>query len=195
MANAANSHEHHVTAAPAAGPAAIPSPHRRGDAHQPDPTVVLNALVERAHAIAKEASSTLVSAFKDVMADPAVSGGFAVESARDLIQYLSRRGELAPLDAERLVRLAESGAQRIPDKRATPAKSMPAKPGPAKSAAKAVPMKATAKPASKPAAKPVSKAAAKSPAKSAAKSAAPSKKAAAPATKGGASPRQKKARR
>lgn len=207
MANAVNHHESHVTPGPAGGtpaPSALAQPQRRGEAHQAEARDSLVELLDRSRAIARQASSTLVAAFKDVMADPAVAGGFAVESARDLVQYLLRRGELAPADAERLLKLAESAAQRTPAKRVVQAKPVTVKPAPARAVTAKPPVART--PAAKSApAKPVAR---KSPTRSAAaapkKHAAPakpaSKPAAKPATKrpaakSAAKPRVKKARR
>jgi len=217
MANAVNHHDPHVApGATSAAPALLAQPQRRGEAGHAESRDSLNELLERSRAIARQAATTLVTAFKEVMADPAVAGGFAVESARDLVQYLLRRGELSPADAERLLKVAESSAQRSPAKRVAPAKPVPAKPIPAKPAptkpvaAKPVAAKpvATKPVATKPVAvkagpaKPAVKA---SPAKRAAKPAAAARKPAPAAKKGtakkaaapksGGKPSVKKARR
>jgi hypothetical protein len=187
MANAVTHHENHVTHGPASGapaPAALTPSQRRSEAQQAEARDSLAELLERSRAIARQASSTLVSAFKDAMADPAVAGGFAVESARDLVQYLLRRGELTPGDADRLLKAAEGAAQKTSVKRVAPAKPAPAKPAPAKLAsAKSAPAKASPlKSATKPAA--------------AARKAAPAaKKPEAPAKKTVAKPRVKKGER
>lgn len=141
MANPEHSSEHTMATPAVTGsvPSPFVAPPRRSEAQRAEASQALAELTERARDIAQRASSALVAAFKDVVADPATAGELSVESTRDLVQYLQRRGQLTPEDAERLIRSAEAVAQRRPAHAAKPVKptvkTAPAK-APAKSAAK-----------------------------------------------------------
>ena len=155
MAHPEHSSENTVTAPAGTGSAsALAAPPRRSEAQRAEHSRALAELTERAREIAARASTAIVAAFKDVAADPAVAAELSVESTRDLAQYLQRRGQLTTEDAERLIRSAESAAQRRPGKSAKPPASKPptSKPAASKSAT-AKPAntatKATAKPAAK----------------------------------------------
>ena len=127
-------------------------------------------MAERAQLISQEAGSKVSSAMKDVISAAAGLAGFAIESARDLVQYMVRRGQMTQDEADKLIRDVEehhgkrkaSGAARP----SAPAKSAAHKPAAKKAPAhKAKP--AAKKPAAKkPAAKkaPAKKPAAKKPA-------------------------------
>jgi hypothetical protein len=150
-------------------------------------------MAAKAHEISLEAGSKMAAAMKDVINAAAGLTGFVIESARDLVQYMVRRGQMTQEEADKLIREVEAA---MPKRKLAPTPP----PAAAKTAAphKAAPVAAappkTHPPAAthaKPAAK---KAAAKKPAakKPAAKKPAPKKPAAKkPAAKKGA----KKARR
>ena len=76
--------------------------HRGADARD---TVAEMAL--RAQEISQEAGSKIAMAMKDVINAAAGVAGFAVESARDLVQYMVRRGQMTQEEADRVIREAE----------------------------------------------------------------------------------------
>jgi hypothetical protein len=148
-------------------------------------------MAAKAHEISLEAGSKMAAAMKDVINAAAGLTGFVIESARDLVQYMVRRGQMTQEEADKLIREVEAA---MPKRKLAAPSHPPAKtaaahkpvhtPAPAKSHAAHT---SHAKPAAKkPAAK---KPAAKKPAakKPAPKKPAPKK----PAAKKGA----KKARR
>jgi hypothetical protein len=162
-------------------------------------------MAAKAHEISLEAGSKMAAAMKDVINAAAGLTGFVIESARDLVQYMVRRGQMTQEEADKLIREVEAA---LPKKKLVAATHSSAKPAahkpphapPAAKASHVVAHKPAAKPAaSKPAAKKPApkkpapkKAAPKKPAakKPAAKKPAPKKSA--PAKKGGA---KKKARK
>jgi polyhydroxyalkanoate synthesis regulator phasin len=134
-------------------------------------------MTAKAQEISLEAGSKMAAAMKDVIGAAAGLTGFVAESARDLVQYMVRRGQMTQEEADKLIRDVEehhgkrktSGASRpsAPPKSAKSAAHKPAakhapahkaKPAAKKTAAKKAAKKA---PAKKPAAK---KPAAKKPA-------------------------------
>jgi len=64
-------------------------------------------MAARAHEISLEAGSKMAAAMKDVISAAAGLTGFAVESARDLVQYMVRRGQMTQDEADKLIRDAE----------------------------------------------------------------------------------------
>jgi polyhydroxyalkanoate synthesis regulator phasin len=64
-------------------------------------------MAERAQAISQEAGTKIASAMRDVINTAAGIAGFAVESVRDLVQYMVRRGQMTQDEADRLIREAE----------------------------------------------------------------------------------------
>jgi len=137
-----------ATPAPAQPPRRGPG-HRGADARD---TVAEMAL--RAQEISQESGSKIAQAMKDVISAAAGLAGFAVESARDLVQYMVRRGQMTQEEADRIIREAEEAYSK------RPASPKPAATG-AVAAKKSAPAKADAKPAPKPAAKKEAKPAAK----------------------------------
>ena len=147
--------------------------HRGADARD---TVAERAL--RAQEIRPEAGSKIAMAMKDVINAAAGVAGFAVESARDLVQYMVRRGQMTQEEADRVIREAEEAhrqqkkvARETGATQAAPAKKAAVKSG-AKTAAKGT--KAAAKKSPTPKKKTsggASSARAKAPAKTAAKTA------------------------
>lgn len=71
-------------------------------------------LTERAQEISREAGSKVSAAMKDVISAAAGIAGFAVESARDLVQYMVRRGQMTPEEGDKLLREAEAAHSRRP---------------------------------------------------------------------------------
>ena len=192
------------TATPEVKPPVAPGtpPVRRGPGHRgQDVRDTVAEMAAKAQEISQEAGSKMAAAMKDVVNAAAGIAGFAIESARDLVQYMVRRGQMTQEEADKLIREAEAfqgkrkpGAVKplaapAPAARPAPpavaprpaqaaAPSRPvAKPAVAKSAPK--PAAKAAKPAAKSAARPAAKPAAKASAKSA------SRKSVKPAAKGG----------
>ena len=181
--------------APAVGTATIPPvvPPRRSPGHRgADVKDTVAEMAAKAHEISLEAGSKMAAAMKDVVGAAAGLTGLVLESARDLLQYMVRRGQMTQEEADKLMREVEAshskrkpftpppGAPPKPAPKIEPATAhvhavhRPHAPAPTKHAAKHAPAKhAPAKhaPAKKPAAKkPTMKPAAKKhPVKSSAK--------------------------
>src|SRR6185503_10191836 len=150
---------------PAAGapatPVTPPVPPKRSPGHRgADVKDTVAEMAAKAHEISLEAGSKMAAAMKDVVNAAAGLSGFVIESARDLVQYMVRRGQMTQEEADKLIRQVE---EHQPKRKAAPpphpvktpsapakAVSAPvshAKPAHEKPAAK------SARPASKPAAK------------------------------------------
>lgn len=173
---------------PTAGATTPPPPPRRGLGHRgADARDTVAEMALRAQEISQEAGSKIASAMKDVIGAAAGLSSFAMESARDLVQYMVRRGQMAQEEADRLIREVEEahGRQKPVAPRAAaakpvattkpsvaapavarpaahepaPAKAAPVKPSPTKPAKPAAPAKSAkpAKAAAKPGARPAAK--------------------------------------
>lgn len=118
-------------------------------------------MAAKAHEISLEAGSKMAAAMKDVVGAAAGLTGLVVESARDLLQYMVRRGQMTQDEADKLMREVESshGLKRkaptpppVPGAKSAP-KMIEATPTPvaaiARPAAVAVKAAAPAKPAAK----------------------------------------------
>jgi hypothetical protein len=101
---------------------AAPVPPRRSPGHRgQDVRDTVAEMAARAHEISLEAGSKMAAAMKDVINAAAGLTGFAIESARDLVQYMVRRGQMTQDEADKLIREAEEAhGKRYPD--AIPAK-------------------------------------------------------------------------
>jgi len=97
-----------------APPAATPpkrSPGHRGA----DVRDTVAEMAAKAQEISQEAGSKMAAAMKDVISAAAGLTGFAIESARDLVQYMVRRGQMTQEEADKLIREAEvADAKRNP---------------------------------------------------------------------------------
>ena len=83
-------------------------------------------MAERAQVISQEAGTKIAAAMKDVIIAAAGLAGFAVESARDLVQFMVRRGQMTQDEADKLIRVAEEAQGRrsgVDRGRATAAKA------------------------------------------------------------------------
>jgi polyhydroxyalkanoate synthesis regulator phasin len=69
-------------------------------------------MAERAQLISQEAGTKIAAAMKDVIGAAAGIAGFAVESARDLVQYMVRRGQITQDEADKLIKEAEDAHGR-----------------------------------------------------------------------------------
>ena len=104
--------------APAVGTATIPPvvPPRRSPGHRgADVKDTVAEMAAKAHEISLEAGSKMAAAMKDVVGAAAGLTGLVLESARDLLQYMVRRGQMTQEEADKLMREVEaSHAKRKP---------------------------------------------------------------------------------
>ena len=152
-------------AAPAtpATPGGPPVPPKRSPGHRgADVKDTVAEMAAKAHEISLEAGSKMAAAMKDVINAAAGLSGFVIESARDLVQYMVRRGQMTQEEADKLIREVEAA---MPKKKVVATSHAPAKSA------------ASPKSASAPMPKPHATSAAKKPApkKSAPKKPAPKK--------------------
>jgi hypothetical protein len=90
-------------------------------------------MAAKAHEISLEAGSKMAAAMKDVVGAAAGLTGLVLESARDLLQYMVRRGQMTQEEADKLMREVE----------ASHGKRKPVTPPPAAAPNPATPMAAT----------------------------------------------------
>src|SRR5262245_59931909 len=104
---------------PVAPPGTAPQPPalpRRGPGHRgADMRDTVAELAERAQLISQEAGTKVAAAMKDVISAAAGIAGFAIESARDLVQYMVKRGQMTQDEADKLIRAAEDAHKKRPD--------------------------------------------------------------------------------
>ncbi len=100
--------------APALGTSPIPP--RRSPGHRgADVKDTVAEMAAKAHEISLEAGSKMAAAMKDVVGAAAGLTGLVLESARDLLQYMVRRGQMTQDEADKLMREVEaSHAKRKP---------------------------------------------------------------------------------
>jgi polyhydroxyalkanoate synthesis regulator phasin len=93
-----------------------PIPPKRSPGHRgADVKDTVAEMAAKAHEISLEAGSKMAAAMKDVVGAAAGLTGFVVESARDLLQYMVRRGQMTQDEADKLMREVEaSHAKRKP---------------------------------------------------------------------------------
>jgi hypothetical protein len=94
-----------ATATPA-GTATVTPPRRPGH-RGADVRDTVAEMAARAQEISLEAGSKIAAAMKDVIGAAAGLTGFALESARDLVQYMVRRGQMTQDEADKLIREVE----------------------------------------------------------------------------------------
>ena len=209
MAEAQKTSEPTPAAGAPATPVTPPVPPRRSPGHRgADVKDTVAEMAAKAHEISLEAGSKMAAAMKDVINAAAGLSGFVIESARDLVQYMVRRGQMTQEEADKLIREVESAMPKRkpaaivhpPAKSSTPpaARSVPTayRPAPVTHRPSHAPARAASKPAAKKAAaKP--KAAAKKPAakKPVARKAAPRPKTSAKKKPAAKKPAPKKAKR
>jgi hypothetical protein len=159
-----------ATATPA-GTATVPPPRRPGH-RGADVRDTVAEMAARAQEISLEAGSKIAAAMKDVIGAAAGLTGFALESARDLVQYMVRRGQMTQDEADKLIREVEesqgprrpsTAPARPPQPRPEVIRAEPPRPdSDGKKHAVSAHVAAPARPAAKPAAKPAARAAARS---------------------------------
>ena len=97
-------------------PPANPAPVHRSPGHRgADMRDTVAELAERAQLISLEAGTKVAAAMKDVISAAAGIAGFAIESARDLVQYMVKRGQMTQDEADKLIRAAEEAHKKRPD--------------------------------------------------------------------------------
>ena len=97
------------------GTAAAPIAPRRPPGHRStDVRDTVAEMAARAQEISQEAGSKVAAAMKDVIGAAAGLAGFAIESARDLVQYMVRRGQMTQEEADKLMREAEEAYSKRP---------------------------------------------------------------------------------
>lgn len=85
-----------------------PPPPKRSPGHRgQDVRDTVAELAARAQEISLEAGSKMSGAMRDVIGAAAGLTSFAIESARDLVQYMVRRGQMTQEEADKLIREAE----------------------------------------------------------------------------------------
>src|SRR5665213_207214 len=89
-------------------PLIVPPPPKRSPGHRgADVKDTVAEMTAKAHEISLEAGSKMAAAMKDVVNAAAGLTGFVLESARDLVQYMVRRGQMTQEEADKLIRQAE----------------------------------------------------------------------------------------
>ena len=157
-------------------PTTPPAPRRTPGHRGADARDTVAEMALRAQEISQEAGSKIAMAMKDVINAAAGVAGFAVESARDLVQYMVRRGQMTQEEADRVIREAEEAhrqqkkvAKETGATQAAPAKKAAAKSGSKTAAEGTKPAAKKAAPAKKKSSGGSSAAKPKSPAKAAKK--------------------------
>lgn len=104
------------TTAPAdpGAPTAPVTPRRPPGHRSTDVRDTVAEMAARAQEISQEAGSKVAAAMKDVIGAAAGLAGFAIESARDLVQYMVRRGQMTQEEADKLMREAEEAYSKRP---------------------------------------------------------------------------------
>jgi hypothetical protein len=95
-------------------PAAPVAPRRPPGHRSTDVRDTVAEMAARAQEISQEAGSKVAAAMKDVIGAAAGLAGFAIESARDLVQYMVRRGQMTQEEADKLMREAEDAYSKRP---------------------------------------------------------------------------------
>ena len=143
-------------------PAAPMAPRRPPGHRSTDVRDTVAEMAARAQEISQEAGSKVAAAMKDVIGAAAGLAGFAIESARDLVQYMVRRGQMTQEEADKLMREAEEAYAKRPKPPAPKVADVPkvvAKSAEQHSHVSHAPLVTHAPPAKKVAAAPVKKAA------------------------------------
>ncbi len=110
-------------------PSIPPPPPKRSPGHRgADVKDTVAEMTAKAHEISLEAGSKMAAAMKDVVNAAAGLTGFVLESARDLVQYMVRRGQMTQEEADKLIRQAEEAQVGRPAPPPRPVEPAPAEP-------------------------------------------------------------------
>jgi polyhydroxyalkanoate synthesis regulator phasin len=96
-------------------------------------------MAAKAQEISQEAGSKMAAAMRDVISAAAGMSSFAADSARDLVQYMVRRGQMTQEEAEKLIREAEEAAAKRNVNLPPPPSKLPKPPQPTPVATVVVP--------------------------------------------------------
>ena len=122
---------------------AVTPPVRRHPGHRgADVRDTVAEMAAKAQEISMEAGSKMAAAMKDVINAAAGLTSFAIESSRDLVQYMVRRGQMTQEEADKLIREAEEAWSKKHRGRKPPARGPASKP-PAGSSGKPAARKAS----------------------------------------------------
>ncbi len=114
------------TVAPPAPDGTPPVPPKRSPGHRgADVKDTVAEMAAKAHEISLEAGSKMSAAMKDVVNAAAGLTGFVMESARDLVQFMVRRGQMTQEEADKLIRQVEEHQPKRPKPAAPPPKAEP----------------------------------------------------------------------
>ncbi len=117
---------------PADGAPVAPAAPRRPPGHRgADVRDTVAEMAAKAQEISLEAGTKVGAAMKDVISAAVGLAGFAIESARDLVQYMVRRGQMTQDEADKLLKEAEDahvkrGGSSLPTRSAMKAAEMKA---------------------------------------------------------------------
>lgn len=110
---------------PASGTGGTVLPRRSPGHRGQDQRDTVAEMIQKAHEISLEAGSKMATAMKDVIFAAAGLTPFAAESAKDLINYMVRRGQMGAEEAERIIRDIEAAAEKRGGARPAPPKPAP----------------------------------------------------------------------
>src|SRR3954466_1555234 len=118
--------------APAPAVAPVPGapvvPPKRSPGHRgADVKDTVAEMAAKAHEISLEAGSKMAAAMKDVIGAAAGLTGLVLESARDLLQYMVRRGQMTQEEADKLMREVEASHAKRKPSSPPPAAPLPAR--------------------------------------------------------------------
>ena len=107
-----------------------PTPPKRGPGHRgQDVRDTMAEMAAKAHEISLEAGSRMAGTMREVVGAAAGLTPFAIESARDLVQYMVRRAQMTQDEADKLMRDVEAAHASMPKvAKPEPAKVEPPKP-------------------------------------------------------------------
>ena len=107
-------------------------PPRRGPGHRAaDARDTAAEMAQRAHEISLEAGSKMAGVMREVIGAAAGLSAFAIESTRDLVHYMVRRGQMGQDEGDQLIQQAEAayiakhGSLPKPEPKAPPPKPIP----------------------------------------------------------------------
>src|SRR5579862_7197110 len=89
-----------------------PAPKRSPGHRGADVRDTVAEMAAKAQEISQEAGSKMAAAMRDVISAAAGMASFAADSARDLVQYMVRRGQMTQEEADKLIREAEEAAAK-----------------------------------------------------------------------------------
>jgi polyhydroxyalkanoate synthesis regulator phasin len=89
------------------------TPPKRSPGHRgADVRDTVAEMAAKAQEISQEAGSKMAAAMRDVISAASGMTSFAADSARDLVQYMVRRGQMTQEEADKLIREAEEAAAK-----------------------------------------------------------------------------------